>query len=68
MSHEEANQRNFQPMNAHTGTVTMPGVEAQGAPHVQTSGIVRQSVSSFRKRSYPVRHRNYATWRPPGAI
>ena len=45
MSHEEANRRNFPPMNANTGAATMPDVEAQGAPHVQASDMVRQSVS-----------------------
>lgn len=44
MSYEEANRRNFQPVNAHTGIVTMPDMEAQGVPPVQASGIVSQSV------------------------
>jgi xanthine dehydrogenase YagT iron-sulfur-binding subunit len=45
MSHEEADRRNFQPINAHTGAATMPDVDAQGASHVQASDIVMQSVS-----------------------
>jgi xanthine dehydrogenase YagT iron-sulfur-binding subunit len=45
MNYKEANRRNFQPRNAHTGTDTMPAMEAQGVPRVQASGIVRQSVS-----------------------
>src|SRR6266511_3858128 len=42
MSYEEENRRNFQPTNAHTGTVTMPDMKAQGVPRVQASDIVRQ--------------------------
>jgi xanthine dehydrogenase YagT iron-sulfur-binding subunit len=45
MSHEEADRRNLQPMNANIGAATMPDVDAQGASHVQASGIVRRSVS-----------------------
>ena len=44
MNYEEANRWNFQPVNAHTGIVTMPDMEAQGVPPVQASGIVSQSV------------------------
>jgi xanthine dehydrogenase YagT iron-sulfur-binding subunit len=45
MSSAEANRRNVPPMNANTGANTMLDVDAQGAPHVQPSGIVMQSVS-----------------------
>jgi xanthine dehydrogenase YagT iron-sulfur-binding subunit len=45
MSHEEPNQRNFSQPNANAGDVTVPDMEAPGAPHVQTRGIVMQSVS-----------------------
>jgi xanthine dehydrogenase YagT iron-sulfur-binding subunit len=45
MSREERNRRNVPRMNANTGTATMPDVDAPGAPHVQVSDIVRQSVS-----------------------
>jgi xanthine dehydrogenase YagT iron-sulfur-binding subunit len=45
MSREKRNRRNVPRMNAHTGTVTMPDMEAQGVPRVQASGNVRQLVS-----------------------
>jgi xanthine dehydrogenase YagT iron-sulfur-binding subunit len=45
MSHEEPNRRHVQPMHASPGAGTMPDVKALGAPHVQTSGTVMQSVS-----------------------
>jgi xanthine dehydrogenase YagT iron-sulfur-binding subunit len=45
MSHEEPNQRNFSQPNANASDVTVPDMEAPGAPHVQTRGIVMQSVS-----------------------
>jgi xanthine dehydrogenase YagT iron-sulfur-binding subunit len=45
MSREEANRRNFPPMNASTGAATLPDVDAQGASHVQASDMVMQSVS-----------------------
>jgi xanthine dehydrogenase YagT iron-sulfur-binding subunit len=45
MSHEEPNRWNAPQMNADTGAATIPDVAVQGAPHVEASGIVRQSVS-----------------------
>src|SRR5687768_4970893 len=45
MSHEEPNRRNFPSMHASPGAATTPDVEAQGARHVQASGIAMQSVS-----------------------
>jgi xanthine dehydrogenase YagT iron-sulfur-binding subunit len=44
MSHEARNRRNVPRMNANTGAATMPDVATQGAPHVQESDIVMQSV------------------------
>jgi xanthine dehydrogenase YagT iron-sulfur-binding subunit len=43
MSHAETNRASVPPMNAIPGAATMPNMP--GAPHVQASGIVMQSVS-----------------------
>jgi xanthine dehydrogenase YagT iron-sulfur-binding subunit len=45
MSLEEPNRRNASPMHASTDAAGMPEVAGQGAPHVQASGMVLQSVS-----------------------
>jgi xanthine dehydrogenase YagT iron-sulfur-binding subunit len=45
MNDAEANRRNVPPMNANTAATTMLDVDARGAPRVQASGIVMQSVS-----------------------
>jgi xanthine dehydrogenase YagT iron-sulfur-binding subunit len=45
MSHQEENRRNIPPMGAGTGAVTTPDAAAQGAQHVQASGIVMQAVN-----------------------
>jgi xanthine dehydrogenase YagT iron-sulfur-binding subunit len=45
MSLEESNRRNVPPMHVSTGATGMPEVAGQGAPHVQASGMVLQSVS-----------------------
>jgi xanthine dehydrogenase YagT iron-sulfur-binding subunit len=45
MSHEEPNRRNLPPMSPHTSAATIPDVEAHGAPRVQASDMVMQSVN-----------------------
>src|SRR5262245_53209359 len=45
MRHEEPNRRNFPHLNASIGATTTSDTAAQGAPHIQVSGMVMQSVS-----------------------
>ena len=45
MSRKERNRRKVPRMNANAGAATMPDAETPGAPRVQASGIVMQSVS-----------------------